>query len=132
MSGKRFQNFLNSSSLFSALSAAAADAPAPAPAPEGPIVKILNTNGQTFQIPIHLPNESVESLKQKISATCSVPPPQQRLIYKGRMLQDGQTLQACGIEDKVVVHLFARPPRAVPQGGDSSSGKILIVFYVYM
>jgi len=57
----------------------------------------------------------VLQLKQACESKVSLPPDQQRLIFKGRILKDEQTLESFKIENGVTVHLV----KAKAQGGDS-------------
>ena len=58
-------------------------------------VNIRCSNGSKFTVKISL-SSTVDSFKQLIANQCDVPSDQQRLIYKGRILKDDQTLQSYG------------------------------------
>ncbi|GAB5029975.1 neural cell expressed [Nannochloropsis oceanica] len=70
------------------------------------------------------PASTIGALKLKVQTVAGVPPPQQRLIFAGRMLQDQQTLQSCNIQPGCVIHLFARPPPP-PPGAPGSIASIV-------
>ncbi|XP_065855487.1 ubiquitin domain-containing protein DSK2a-like [Euphorbia lathyris] len=77
-------------------------------------VNIRCSNGAKFSVAISL-SSSVETFKAVLAGKCDVPADQQRLIYKGRILKDDQTLQSYGLEADHTVHLvrgFA--PAAAP------------------
>ena len=48
--------------------------------------------------------ETVATLKQRLATVASLPEEQQRLVYKGRVLQDNKTLGEYGLEPGHVVH----------------------------
>ncbi|XP_031269232.1 ubiquitin domain-containing protein DSK2b-like isoform X2 [Pistacia vera] len=67
-------------------------------------VNIRCSNGSKFSVDIDL-ESTVESFKTALSEKCEIPPEQQRLIYKGRILKDDQTLKSYGLEADHTVHL---------------------------
>ncbi|KDP43753.1 hypothetical protein JCGZ_22380 [Jatropha curcas] len=67
-------------------------------------VNIRCSNGSKFSVGISL-SSTVEAFKAALSEKCDVPADQQRLIYKGRILKDDQTLQSYGLEADHTVHL---------------------------
>lgn len=76
-------------------------------------VKVLDTQGRTYTVPVPAGGATtVADLKSALAAEggAGVATELQRLIYAGRILEDSQTLQSCGITgEQTVVHLFARP-----------------------
>jgi hypothetical protein len=48
--------------------------------------------------------ETVKALKERLAALANLPEEQQRLVYKGRVLQDNKTLGEYGLEEGHVVH----------------------------
>lgn len=54
------------------------------------------------------------AFKEVVAGSCDVPAPQQRLIYKGRILKDEQTLESYGVETDHTIHLVrgVAPPAA--------------------
>jgi ubiquitin len=69
------------------------------------VVKTLT--GKALTIPVGL-WESIEILKEKIQETDGIPPDQQRLIFKGKQLEDGRMLSDYGINYKDELHLVLR------------------------
>ncbi|CAI9767815.1 unnamed protein product [Fraxinus pennsylvanica] len=68
------------------------------------MVNIRCSNGSKFSVHVNL-DSTVESFKSILAQNCEIPPQQQRLIYKGRILKDDQTLQSYGLEADHTVHL---------------------------
>lgn len=58
-------------------------------------VNVRCSNGSKFSVRTSL-ESTVESFKALVSQSCDVPANQQRLIYKGRILKDDQTLLSYG------------------------------------
>lgn len=59
-------------------------------------VNIRCSNGSKFSVLVNL-DSTVGSFKSVLAEQSEVPPDQQRLIYKGRILKDDQTLQSYGV-----------------------------------
>lgn len=62
---------------------------------EGVMVNIRCSNGTKFTVRTSL-DSTVASFKAVLAQNCDIPADQQRLIYKGRILKDDQTLQSYG------------------------------------
>lgn len=67
-------------------------------APAAPVVTvhIRCSNGNKFSVRTEL-DATVRAFKAAVATSCDVPAEQQRLIYKGRILKDEQTLSSYGI-----------------------------------
>ncbi|XP_076882065.1 ubiquitin domain-containing protein DSK2a-like isoform X1 [Bidens hawaiensis] len=81
-------------------------------------INVRCSNGNKFFVQASL-ESSVESFKSVLEQNCDIPAAQQRLIYKGRILKDDQTLKSYGMEAEHTVHLVRSfvPATATPAGG---------------
>lgn len=70
-------------------------------------VRILDLNGKFFNITCRL-DATVAAVKTKVLECTEVPVAQQRLIYRGRVLEDDSCLVEYKVEDGHTVHLFVR------------------------
>ncbi|XP_024975859.1 ubiquitin domain-containing protein DSK2a-like isoform X1 [Cynara cardunculus var. scolymus] len=80
-------------------------------------VNVRCSNGTKFSVQVTL-ESSVESFKSVLEQNCDIPAAQQRLIYKGRILKDDQTLKSYGLEAEHTVHLVRGfvPATSTPAG----------------
>ena len=65
-------------------------------------VKSNIMDGDNFITACHL-TDTVEMLKRRIESISSIPFNHQRLIFRGRVLRNDQTLSECNIENNCVV-----------------------------
>ncbi|KAI6700964.1 hypothetical protein NL676_015288 [Syzygium grande] len=93
---------------------------------EGVVVNIRCSNGSKFAVRAGL-DSTVGAFKAVLARSCDVPADQQRLIYKGRILKDDQTLESYGLQADHTVHMVrglppaTPPPPATPGGGISDT-----------
>eukprot|EP00170_Pyropia_yezoensis_P006423 contig_26174_g6444 len=87
-------------------------------------INIKTSTGSKFTIGIGDMAETVAALKERLSGPSSIPAAQQRLIYRGHVLKDAQTLgevkEAKGLEDGHTMHLV-RGVAPKPAAGASSA-----------
>ncbi|XP_011088701.1 ubiquitin domain-containing protein DSK2b-like [Sesamum indicum] len=82
-------------------------------------VNIRCSNGSKFSVKTTL-DSTVGEFKALLAQNCDVPAEQQRLIYKGRILKDDQTLISYGLQADHTVHMVrgsapaASPPTPTP------------------
>ncbi|XP_019421735.1 PREDICTED: ubiquitin domain-containing protein DSK2b-like isoform X1 [Lupinus angustifolius] len=67
-------------------------------------INIRCSNGTKFTLQINL-DSTVGSFKEIVARNSDIPAQQQRLIYKGRILKDDQTLKTYGLEADHTIHL---------------------------
>ena len=67
-------------------------------------LKIKLMEGADLMVNVKL-SDSVHSLKEKIQAMSSIPIEQQRVIFRGRILENESTLEECNLEDQDTVFL---------------------------
>ncbi|XP_020554678.1 ubiquitin domain-containing protein DSK2a isoform X1 [Sesamum indicum] len=84
-------------------------------------VNIRCSNGSKFAVQVKL-NSKVEFFKSILAEKCEIPLQQQRLIYKGRILKDDQTLQSYGLEADHTVHLVRGFATAAPADSAATTG----------
>ncbi|KAK4761341.1 hypothetical protein SAY87_006234 [Trapa incisa] len=96
-------------------------------ADEGVNVHIRCSNGSKFTVRTSL-GSTVGAFKQVLAQNCDVPAEQQRLIYKGRILKDDQTLESYDLQAEHTVHMVkglpsgqSAPTPAAPSSGTANS-----------
>ncbi|KAL0042866.1 hypothetical protein WJX79_001929 [Trebouxia sp. C0005] len=74
-------------------------------------VKVKTMQPATYELKIPL-TATVGNLKQLLVDKASIPQDRQRIIYKGRVLDNDQQLQAHGVQEGHTLHLVERAPTA--------------------
>lgn len=64
-------------------------------------INIRSSNGSKFAVRAGV-ESTVGAFKTLVAQNCDIPANQQRLIYKGRILKDDQTLESYGNDDFIL------------------------------
>ncbi|KAI0034382.1 hypothetical protein K488DRAFT_84084 [Vararia minispora EC-137] len=68
------------------------------------LIKVKTLTGKEIELDIDQ-DDKITRIKEKVEEQSGVPPPQQRLIFSGRQMNDEKTARECGVSAGAVLHL---------------------------
>ncbi|KAF8165915.1 ubiquitin-related domain-containing protein [Crassisporium funariophilum] len=68
------------------------------------LIKVKTLTGKEIELDID-PEDKITRIKEKVEEQSGVPPPQQRLIFGGRQMNDDKTAKEYNIGAGAVLHL---------------------------
>merc|ERR1719482_1688117 len=78
---------------------------------ESIVVQFKESGGETFDVELE-PKVAFRDVKKLLAEECNIEPEHMRLIYDGKILKEGDTVECFDAERKIPVQILYRPARA--------------------
>jgi len=101
------------------------------------LIKVKSLTGKEIEIDIE-PTDKVEQIKERVEEKEGIPPPQQRLVFSGKSMNDDKTGSDYKITGGSVIHLvlalrggaerFSNPTQVI---GQVSTPSYFVILYFF-
>ncbi|CAF0884493.1 unnamed protein product [Didymodactylos carnosus] len=68
------------------------------------LIKVKTLTGKEIEVDVE-PQDKIERIKERVEEKEGIPPPQQRLIFSGKQMNDEKTVQDYAVTAGCVLHL---------------------------
>ncbi|VDO86943.1 unnamed protein product [Heligmosomoides polygyrus] len=75
------------------------------------LIKVKTLTGKEIELDIE-PNDKVERIKEKVEEKEGIPPPQQRLIFAGKQMNDDKTATDYKVTHHSFIYLQGKAPNS--------------------
>merc|ERR1712110_1388011 len=85
---------------------------------EGIVVQFKESGGEAFDVELE-PAVTFKDVKKLLAEECNIEPEHMRLIYDGKLLKEGDTVECYDVERKVPVQILYTAGHTALSGGGS-------------